>query len=55
MSRGHSREVAIYVAENRLPDGGVDMDAVRMKIKELQKKAGYDGNYSAWVSENARE
>ena len=55
VSRDHSREVAIYVAENRLPDSGVDVDAVRMKIKELQKKAGYDGNYSAWVSENARE
>ncbi|MFQ6607480.1 MAG: hypothetical protein ACE5EE_02965 [Fidelibacterota bacterium] len=55
VSRAHAREVATYVAENRLPENGVDVEAVRDKIKELQRKAGYDGNYSAWVVRNARE
>jgi hypothetical protein len=55
VSRDHSREVATFVAENRLPEGGVDVDTVRTRVKEIQKKAGYDGNYSAWVTANARE
>ena len=55
VSRNHSREVAAFVAENRLVEDGVDVESVRMKVKELQRKAGYNGNYKAWVAENARE
>ena len=55
VSRNHSREVAAFVAENRLVEDGVDVKSVRMKVKELQRKAGYNGNYKAWVAANARE
>lgn len=55
VSRDHSRDVATYVVENHLPEDGVDVEAVRAKVKNLQKNVGYDGNYSAWVEANARE
>lgn len=55
VSRNHAREVAVHVADNRLPEKGVDVEAVRAKVRSLQEKAGYDGDYSAWVDANARE
>jgi NADPH-dependent glutamate synthase beta subunit-like oxidoreductase len=55
VSRNHSREVAAFVAENRLVEDGVDVESVRMKVKELQRKAGYNGNYKAWVAANTRD
>ena len=55
VSRNHAREVAAYVADKRLPENGVDVGAVREKVYSLQEKAGYDGNYPAWVDANARD
>ncbi len=55
VSRNHAREVAVYVAENRLPESGVDVDTVRTKVHSLQEKAGYKGDYPSWVKAKARE
>ena len=55
VSRIHAREVAVYVADNRLPESGVDVDSVRTKVHSLQEKAGYKGDYPSWVQAKARE
>ena len=55
VSRNHAREVAVYVADNRLPESGVDVDSVRTKVHSLQEKAGYKGDYPSWVQAKARE
>ena len=55
VSRNHAREVAVYVADNRLPESGVDVDTVRTKVHSLQEKAGYKGDYPSWVKAKARE
>ena len=55
VSRIHAREVAVYVADNRLPESGVDVDTVRTKVHSLQEKAGYKGDYPSWVKAKARE
>ena len=55
VSRIHAREVAVYVADNRLPESGVDVDSVRTKVHSLQEKAGYKGDYPSWVKAKARE
>ena len=55
VSRIHAREVAVYVADNRLPESGVDVDSVRTKVHSLQEKAGYKGDYLSWVQAKARE
>ena len=55
VSRNHAREVAVYVANNRLHESGVDVEAVRTNVRSLQEKVGYDGDYSAWVNANVRE
>ena len=55
VSRIHAREVSVYVADNRLPESGVDVDSVRTKVHSLQEKAGYKGDYPSWVQAKARE
>ena len=55
VSRNHAREVAVYVADNRLPESGVDVDMVRTKVHSLQEKAGFKSDYSSWVKAKARE
>ena len=55
VSRIHAREVAVYVADNRLPESGVDVDSVRTKVHSLQEKAGYKDDYPSWVKAKARE
>ncbi|HHZ99928.1 MAG TPA: hypothetical protein EYN68_10455 [Candidatus Marinimicrobia bacterium] len=54
VSRVHAREVAVYVADKRLPENGVNVEAVRKKVRSLQDRAGYDGDYPAWVNAKAR-
>ena len=55
VSRIHAREVAVYVADNRLPESGVDVDSVCTKVHSLQEKAGYKDDYPSWVKAKARE
>jgi len=55
VSRLNARDVTNHVVDNFLPESGVDVESVMEKVKVLQSRVGYSGNYSAWVKAHARE
>ena len=54
VSRVNARDVTQVVIDNHFPEGGVDVAAIRQRVKALQSRVGYDGNYKAWAKTHAR-
>lgn len=54
VSRNNSRDITAWVIEHHLASNSVNVEKVRKQVKMWQEKAGYDGDYAAWVKSHRK-